>query len=78
MILPISYFCFHSGVALHGLSWVYGGGSAHTVVEWPTQVIKGNPGYVLKGFRRHGDPGQCLHGRSEGTDASLGGIHKQR
>ena len=32
MVLPISNFCFHSGVTLHELCWLYGGRSARTVV----------------------------------------------
>ena len=32
MVLPISNFCFHSGVTLHKLCWLYGGRSALTVV----------------------------------------------
>ena len=50
MILPLSNFCFNSGVAMHGLCWLYGCGSAHTVVEWPVRMIKGNPGIYQKGL----------------------------
>ena len=32
MVLPISNFCFQSGVTLHELCWLYGGRSALTVV----------------------------------------------
>ena len=32
MVLPISNFCFHSGVTLHKLCWLYGGRTAMTVV----------------------------------------------
>ena len=52
-VQPINIQC---NSILHGLCWLYGWGSAHTVVEWPVQMIKGNPGHVPKGYRRHGDP----------------------
>ena len=32
IVQPISHFCFHNGVALHGLCWLSGGRSTHTVV----------------------------------------------
>ena len=73
MVLPISNLSFHSGVALHGLCWLYGCWSTHTVLEWSARMFKRNSRHVPKGFRQHRDPGQCLHGRLERLNTSLGG-----
>ena len=36
-------------------------------------MFKRNSRHVPKGFRQHRDPGQCLHGRLERLNTSLGG-----
>ena len=79
MVLPISNFCFHSGVTLHELCWLYGGRSALTVVALSLPGwSKGNRRHVTKGlqatWRPWTLPAWALILRS---DTSHGGTHKQ-